>query len=276
MPTRKAVIPGWISSARTASMGPRRCRRGRPTRRPSSPSRASASMGPRRCRRGRASAAFSVFSMKSSFNGAASLPTRKAARVRPRPSPRARLQWGRVVADAEGLLAWRRWAANAVLQWGRVVADAEGTALRRIRRLAVASMGPRRCRRGRSAFPSATSSMRSRLQWGRVVADAEGPTRRGGPRRVEPASMGPRRCRRGRRRPDSRRPRRSPLQWGRVVADAEGPRCDRRRRARNAHASMGPRRCRRGRFTRDRHRIPVATSFNGAASLPTRKGTSVT
>ncbi len=62
-----------------------------------------------------------------------------------------RLQWGRVVADAEGhpgQLA--RPVASDPLQWGRVVADAEG----------IVDYG---------GIPE-----HRMLQWGRVVADAEG------------------------------------------------------------------------------------------------------
>ncbi len=83
-------------------------------------------MGPRRCRRGRGE----LQAGRGEDSG---------------------LQWGRVVADAEGDWATDPNRRAEALQWGRVVADAEG---------------------GRSTEIHTTPS--DQLQWGRVVADAEG------------------------------------------------------------------------------------------------------
>ncbi len=180
------------------------------------------------------------------FNGAASLPTRKVdhaaqrrghrgrASMGPRrcrrgrqPAPgvrgvrRVALQWGRVVADAEGGPIARRRCEHDRLQWGRVVADAEGSRPSCRPRRRSASMGPRRCRRGRT-FRRVLTKFPTQLQWGRVVADAEGVGVGGVGRDPDLASMGPRRCRRGR-----------------SLHSRSGG-------AKGA-ASMGPRRCRRGR-----------------------------
>ncbi len=89
--------------------------------------------------------------------------------------------------------------AGARLQWGRVVADAEGRADGvQLPALRTASMGPRRCRRGRPANVDAREFKDEWLQWGRVVADAEGEEGELNAYYIEQ------------------------LQWGRVVADAEG------------------------------------------------------
>jgi len=131
------------------------------------------------------------------------------------------------------------------LQWGRVVKDAEICPPQlRSRNVSVASMGPRRERRGNiSRFASQCWFVK--LQWGRVVKDAEICGRIDFWRQHGIASMGPRRERRGNVPVADRRalagvasmgPRRerrgngkalflisciSLLQWGRVVKDAE-------------------------------------------------------
>ncbi len=181
------------------------------------------------------------------------------------------LQWGRVVADAEGGRHVHRERRRRMrLQWGRVVADAEGSAgpCARPRTGRCASMGPRRCRRGRKGIrvPDQPPKL---LQWGRVVADAEGPRARA-------------------RAAASHRS----LQWGRVVADAEGEVAQPSRRLGgrfNGAASLPTRKAKQidaldntdrlqwGRVVADAEgATPTsapATSgrFNGAASLPTRK-----
>ncbi len=78
------------------------------------------------------------------------MPTRKGPRVGHGGWIWAPLQWGRVVADAEGRNRARNMPHCSKLQWGRVVADAEG-----IR-------------------PPSPTHPTPELQWGRVVADAEG------------------------------------------------------------------------------------------------------
>ena len=200
------------------------------------------------------------------------------------------------------------------LQWGRVVIDAERRRRAGIRsRPADASMGPRRDRRGESCR-IASVVVPVMLQWGRVVIDAE---RRAGRRRSRSAagaSMGPRRDRRGERLhqpPLTTRPillqwgrvvidaesdspligllEKDELQWGRVVIDAErragavrcrpgivasmGPRRDRRGEAHRRRpdpdheaASMGPRRDRRGERPRRHEPRDGGVRFNGAAS----------
>ncbi len=226
LPTRKDRLLDHRRARRRASMGPRRCRRGRRPASAGAGARRAASMGPRRCRRGRIYVSGGViFELQDA------------------------LQWGRVVADAEGTRARNpAWTPQRSLQWGRVVADAEGlNPVMMAHSSPRASMGPRRCRRGRGRHTDSTSSRRA-LQWGRVVADAEGiAVHLPEIVTILAASMGPRRCRRGRfRRREASIAEGKALQWGRVVADAEGP-----------ESSSPPRR--RG-------------CFNGAASLPTRKG----
>jgi len=60
-----------------------------------------------------------------SFNGAASLRTRKFHRNLDWVRVHAALQWGRVVEDAEVTVRKAFNSCPAVLQWGRVVEDAE-------------------------------------------------------------------------------------------------------------------------------------------------------
>ena len=136
------------------------------------------------------------------------------------------------------------------LQWGHVVVDVEGRGQRGNRQVVGrASMGPRRRRRGRGLAGSMVPGMTTRLQWGHVVVDVEGsvmchpsPARNASFNgatssstwKVEStcaevstcldASMGPRRRRRGR----------AHLDTGTVPATL---------------ASMGPRRRRRGRIS---------------------------
>ncbi len=225
MPTRKGEMADKRRVHRgAASMGPRRCRRGRvfPPRRPACTAMLqwgrvvadAEGCRPRSTTRSR----------HSSFNGAASLPTRKAAAPTPRPGTGCRASMG------PRRCRRGRTARAAVLS----------VALHR------ASMGPRRCRRGRHEPSGARTATTRALQWGRVVADAEGTTSSSScPDPVGSASMGPRRCRRGRPRGVTRAHRALP-------------------------ASMGPRRCRRGRRARRRRCGRAIDSFNGAASLPTR------
>ncbi len=128
LPTRKGRRRLYAASrGRQASMGPRRCRRGRDHPRAERGHHRHASMGPRRCRRGR------------------------SRRPGPRRTTRRKLQWGRVVADAEGCSSCRPGHHGA---WGF-----NGAASLPTRKAAspwrphggrpAASMGPRRCRRGR-------------------------------------------------------------------------------------------------------------------------------
>ncbi len=200
MPTRKGSVGERVGSEPRASMGPRRCRRGRRT----------SAGSPTRC--------------AGCFNGAASLPTRKVAEQRDATSG--------AYGASMGPRRCRRGRRSAALDGGLD--------------LALASMGPRRCRRGRTLGPAPRTEAPQKLQWGRVVADAEGRVHRDDRRHEDPdASMGPRRCRRGR-----------------GLARCLAALC--------TLASMGPRRCRRGRPSAWKSGTFDA-SFNGAASLPTRK-----
>ncbi len=229
---------------RTASMGPRRCRRGRrSTMNPSPGSLASfngatpmsawktrgidgldhdaglASMGPRRCRRGR------------------------RGRDPQRAAPGEELQWGHADVGVEDRRPgsrprWRGYGFN-----GATPMSAWKTTLPRLPpTVEVASMGPRRCRRGRQL------SMTS-------------------PRRFRYASMGPRRCRRGRRRPVPDPPRRrhrfngaTPMSaWKTLMSPPLG--------ASPSAASMGPRRCRRGRRMLAGPGLAAEKGFNGATPM---------
>ncbi len=131
------------------------------------------------------------------FNGAASLRTRKSGGWQGDCRASIPLQWGRVVEDAEVREPSSRSVSSLDLQWGRVVEDAE-------------------VNRQRTTIEQAVN-----LQWGRVVEDAE----------VGGSAMF--------------RFFRKFLQWGRVVEDAE----------------VG---CKR-------EGLGSVSSFNGAASLRTRK-----
>ncbi len=249
MPTRKDLGRGPRGRDLDASMGPRRCRRGR--LRPHGSDGAmtnAASMGPRRCRRGRLS-----------------------------PSPSANfststLQWGRVVADAEGRRSGPRREAATCFNGAASLPTRKGPRPDPRRRRPDASMGPRRCRRGREVghagrlgqqdgFNGAASLPTRKVRRSGTKAmlklsfngAASLPTRKASAASLPTgapfgASMGPRRCRRGRcasawtphraRGPASMGPRRCRRGRG---ARGRGP-------AIGVHdASMGPRRCRRGR-----------------------------
>ncbi len=232
-------------------MGPRRCRRGRttacatwrgdcsrfngaaslPTRKAILSSTAddrksTASMGPRRCRRGRRRWGRPPGCGSPGFNGAASLPTRKAVGAGTRiTGDVVGLQWGRVVADAEGGKELHICLSVRSLQWGRVVADAEGR-----RRRSSTSARPSSFN-GAASLPTRKATAAPRAP-DRSTSGFNGaaslPTRKAFAHATHSAYwLG--------------------LQWGRVVADAEG----------------------RNGTPPDRH---PPSGFNGAASLPTRKG----
>ncbi len=248
------------------SMGPRRCRRGRPQPRRLRVHRAIPlqwghadvgvedfaqlrrrgrvwipSMGPRRCRRGR-----------RRFAAPLGLPA-----LLPSMGPR-RCRRGR-------RRAWAAWYRRATgLQWGHADVGVEDDGAEHLLQLPRGpSMGPRRCRRGRrpssnrgpsvrNPFNGATpmsawktsarisrSARASSLQWGHADVGVEDPIAEDPPRGDGEPSMGPRRCRRGRRRPAG-------------LA-----------RLRGHHPSMGPRRCRRG---RRRGRRPSSSRAPGPSS----------
>ena len=185
---------------------------------------------------------------------------------------RARLQWGHVVVDVEGMSALCPWRSPR-RSFNGATSSSTWKVARRERNLwshVAASMGPRRRRRGRirSAFRVLAST--SALQWGHVVVDVEGQTR---------ASE---------RKKDGR------LQWGHVVVDVEGPSQAATssrtlllqwghvvvevegndwafRKNKQRVASMGPRRRRRGRLERSATRRRARSSFNGATSSSTWK-----
>ena len=129
---RRGLRPAFSGHRAPASMGPRRCRRGRPGRSGASAIdrftiATAASMGPRRCRRGRPRGTLGCTRAKATgFNGAAAMSPRKTAAGIHSDYRCLRLQWGRGDVAAEDSVAsvkprTRPWA----------------------------SMGPRRCRRGR-------------------------------------------------------------------------------------------------------------------------------
>ncbi len=231
MPTRKGpMVTATQGTTYEASMGPRRCRRGRRQDACHPPPSIVASMGPRRCRRGRPRAPVAL-PREAGFNGAASLPTRKGDEA-PRGPVRQGASMGPRRCRRGRTNFFKAASMRSLLQWGRVVADAEGSGPLAVDRVPQrrASMGPRRCRRGRAPSTSRQASSRRALQWGRVVADAEG-RHVGEPLGGVPrASMGPRRCRRGRDLDLIPGDVARMLQWGRVVADAEGRPWSRRSR----------------------------------------------
>ncbi len=160
------------------------------------------------------------------------------------------LQWGHVVVDVEGDHATgQAGALRILLQWGHVVVDVEGVVVSCMSLSgALASMGPRRRRRGRTQWATKPTN-HDPLQWGHVVVDVEGrrraQTRWPSTRRFNGATSsstwkGPRRA--------AGSGSSASLQWGHVVVDVEGdnrcfPECLCKL------ASMGPRRRRRGRPT---------------------------
>ena len=118
---------GGDGDAEPASMRPRRCRRGRPGRHQRIAGRGRASMRPRRCRRGRRSCRRRQRAGRGSFNAATPLPAWKTSS---RPTTR-KLPCSCFNA-ATPLPAWKTWPGPAGRgSWG------------------LASMRPRRCRRGR-------------------------------------------------------------------------------------------------------------------------------
>ena len=253
-----------------ASMGPRRCRRGR--RRGDDPSGrdARASMGPRRCRRGRRPAALPAVRPMSRLQwGHADVGVEDPA-VEVAPSPAASLQWGHADVGVEDDCAADISETASGLQWGHADVGVEDRTCRlSVTATADASMGPRRCRRGRRGLDGRARG-RHGLQWGHADVGVEDRDRRCVTTARRQASMGPRRCRRGR--PNCSAPIRSPstsfngatpmsawktvpspavelsrcqLQWGHADVGVEDR--DRWRPTHGRPASMGPRRCRRGR-----------------------------
>ncbi len=109
LPTRKASV-SVVSTCRPLSFNGAASL---PTRKASvahpGQQQPSASMGPRRCRRGRLRPSGRTCADSGRFNGAASLPTRKAEMAAKLAGVSAKLQWGRVVADAEGGCRPRRY-----------------------------------------------------------------------------------------------------------------------------------------------------------------------
>ena len=86
----------------------------------------------------------------------------------------ARLQWGRVRVNAEGLQIRSIKLLAVSLQWGRVRVNAEGHKSISVPIVSgSASMGPRSCERGRLRILSNDFKYRA-LQWGRVRVNAEG------------------------------------------------------------------------------------------------------
>ena len=81
--------------------------------------------------------------MAASFNGAASLKTRKSAVPTKLPTTRWSLQWGRVPEDAEIFESARIRLDISSLQWGRVPEDAEIAMSSAQPYPVAASMGPR-------------------------------------------------------------------------------------------------------------------------------------
>ena len=134
------------------------------------------------------------------FNGAASMRMRRGSIGKWILGGWSSLQWGRIHADAEGLLHFPLPdPRSTMLQWGRIHADAEGprgcaqnvhdgsasmgphpcgcggtvTALQ-TPGLSCASMGPHPCGCGGVTAFFGISWFRDLLQWGRIHADAEG------------------------------------------------------------------------------------------------------
>ncbi len=161
---------------RSASMGPRRFRRGC-VRHASGPdgSWVYASMGPRRFRRGCCSPRRGACVSSGCFNGAATFPSRMCTRHCP-----SRL-W--LLLASMGPRRFRRGCCHdgvpqldgsAPLQWGRDVSVADvRSGHRRHSRIGGASMGPRRFRRGCLGHRSVGEQHERQLQWGRDVSVAD-------------------------------------------------------------------------------------------------------
>ena len=303
-----------------ASMGPRLVGRGKLWRIARQPNRYRASMGPRLVGRGKSLPKNVLQSVLCSFNGAASCGTRKAfyRRVLPDAVPSASMG-PRLVGRGKCVSNECNNRPTSKLQWGRVLWDAESLAQGRVGTdLIQASMGPRLVGRGKKLGPWCSASLggasaespprsplplhRRLLQWGRVLWDAESwggfdglardhsfngaascgtrKDRSYGHRHDHfAASMGPRLVGRGKAPAvcvpmadstlqwgrvlwDAERRRRphqlvdlALLQWGRVLWDAE--RSQRHITDRHQRASMGPRLVGRGKDPSKLYRFTV-------------------
>ena len=108
------------------------------------------------------------------FNGAAFSRTRKCGSRGNGDAMNDRLQWGRVLANAEITLMAPIQKMRSRLQWGRVLANAEIIALSTpTPSVGRASMGPRSRERGNVSAVSPYPTGYALLQWGRVLANAE-------------------------------------------------------------------------------------------------------
>ena len=85
----------------------------------------------------------------------------------------ARLQWGRVLLNAERVEQITFALRDIGLQWGRVLLNAESHAIGKVTiKIALASMGPRSVERGKSTATTRATPT-TPLQWGRVLLNAE-------------------------------------------------------------------------------------------------------
>ncbi len=190
------------------------------------PSRRIASMGPRRRRPGRGISTNLRQANTGSLQWGHVVVDVEGLLVPVGGAAQAPLQWGHVVVDVEGMTIADRILTNLLrLQWGHVVVNVEGRPAPALhaspppcfngatssstwkavkvsgerRYQGLASMGPRRRRRGRSHSSRPTPVSTFLLQWGHVVVDVEGTTVR--PPRKAGLCV---------------------LQWGHVVVDVEG------------------------------------------------------
>ncbi len=228
-----------------------------------------ASMGPRRCRRGRPREMSWEGSGPSKLQwGHADVGVEDWSRRRQRRQPCGRLQWGHADVGVEDESLAERAARRAVASMGprRCRRGRRAAALFSRDARADASMGPRRCRRGRRPTPTSPTRRLSSFNGATPMSawKTERCTRLG--RSGELASMGPRRCRRG------RRAHRAGLHPPRIDASMGPRRCRRGRRRRPDFAaglvlaSMGPRRCRRG-----RRQLPADGAGRQPASMGPRR-----
>ena len=156
-----------------------------------------------------------------SFNGAATLVSRKDLRPLPTAAVAPLLQWGRDFSVAEGKVSSFGRLLTSELQWGRDFSVAEGAEARAVESLQITLQWGRDFSVAEGCLSNPPRPSGIRLQWGRNLTVAEGRT--SGPSRGQaPASMGPQLDSCGRRPPGENDLPTDSLQWGRNLTVAEG------------------------------------------------------
>ena len=173
--TRKRIAHLGVDGERHASMGPRSHERGNTVSHETLHRLRPASMGPRSHERGNKTLRLVSVLTLLCFNGAAFSRTRKQCFRRRNDAPPRHASMGpRSHERGNGSGSKRHPRSACRLQWGRVLTNAETERLEAPPQVGVpASMGPRSHERGNSLAESGTASDVDLLQWGRVLTNAE-------------------------------------------------------------------------------------------------------